>query len=168
MMERVNRILSHPLYREYYGKLERLEKDRKFCRHQMGHLLDVARIACIRNLEEGLGLDKEIIYAAAVLHDIGKSLQYEKKIPDETASEQIAKEILDSLTGEPSEVPLFSEEEKRKILTAVRGHRKLREDAEPLEKLLYESDKASRLCFVCPAEPDCDWSMEKKNREIRI
>lgn len=95
----------------------------------MGHLLDVARIACIRNLEEGLGLDKEIIYAAAVLHDIGKSLQYEKKIPHETASEQIAKEILDSLTGEPSEVPLFSEEEKRKILTAVRGHRKLREDA---------------------------------------
>ena len=91
MMERVNRILSHPLYREYYGKLERLEKDRKFCRHQMGHLLDVARIACIRNLEEGLGLDKEIIYAAAVLHDIGKSLQYEKKIPHETASNRSRK-----------------------------------------------------------------------------
>ena len=66
MMERINRILSHPSYREYYGKLERLEKDRKFCRHQMGHLLDVARIACIRNLEEGLGLDKEIIYETAV------------------------------------------------------------------------------------------------------
>ena len=38
------------------------------------------------------------------------------------------------------------------ILTAIRGHRKLRADAEPLERLLYTSDKASRMCFACPAE----------------
>lgn len=166
-MERINRILAHPLYREYYGKLEKLEKERPFCRHQMGHLLDVARIAYIRSLEQGMGLDKEIIYAAAVLHDIGKSLQYEEKIPHETAGAEIAEKILDSLTGRTGE-PLFSEKEREAILAAVRGHRKLRQDAEPLEKLLYESDKASRMCFACQAEPECDWSEEKKNREIRI
>ena len=54
------------------------------------------------------------------------------------------------------------------ILTAIRGHRKLRADAEPLERLLYTSDKASRMCFACPAEAECDWSSEKKNMELKI
>ena len=71
-MERINWILNHPLYTSSYNQLKDLEKDRIFCCHQMPHLLDVARIAYIRNLEEHLGLDKEIIYAASLLHDIGK------------------------------------------------------------------------------------------------
>ena len=82
-MRRVNAVLAHPLYRKCYARLEELEKDRIFCRHQMPHLLDVARIAYIFNLEEGGGLDRELIYAAAVLHDIGKYAQYEEGIPHE-------------------------------------------------------------------------------------
>ncbi|HIZ74039.1 MAG TPA: HD domain-containing protein [Candidatus Mediterraneibacter stercoravium] len=163
-MKRVNAIFRHPLYQSYYRRLEKLEQDRIFCRHQMTHLLDTARIAYIRNLEEGLGLDREVIYAAAVLHDIGKALQYEEKIPHEISGEKIAAEILDSLGAENA----FPDTEKEMILTAIRGHRKLREDPEVLERLLYESDKASRMCFACPAEPQCDWSKEKKNREIQI
>lgn len=163
-MDRVNAIVSHPVYKEYYERLEGLEQDRVFCRHQMPHLLDTARIAYILSLEQGVEVEKELIYAAAVLHDIGKSLQYEKKIPHEIAGAEIAAEILDSL---PEDMR-FSGEEKRRILTAVRGHRKLREDAEPLERLLYESDKASRMCMACPAEPVCNWSKEKKNMEIVI
>ena len=63
----------------------------------MSHLLDVARIAYIRNLEKGYGFRKDVIYAAAVLHDIGKALQYEEKVPHEIAGERIAGEILDTL-----------------------------------------------------------------------
>ncbi len=127
--------------------------------------MDVARIAYIRSLEEGLGLDREVIYAAAVLHDIGKVLQYEEGIPHEITGEKIAAEILGQASaGENS----FSETEKAMILTAIRGHRKLRDEPEVLERLLYESDKASRMCFACPAEPQCDWNEEKKNKEIRI
>lgn len=163
-MDRVNAIWKHPVYQEYYRRLEELEKDRIFCRHQMTHLLDVARIARIRSLERGLELDPEVIYAAAVLHDIGKSLQYEEKIPHEAVGVKIAGEILDSLP----ERNRFTEEEKKMILTAIQGHRRLREDPEPLERLLYESDKASRMCFACPAEEKCDWSREKKNMEIRV
>ena len=51
-MKRVNAILVNPLYRECYARLEELEKDRIFCRHQMTHLLDVARIAYISNMEQ--------------------------------------------------------------------------------------------------------------------
>ena len=54
----------------------------------MSHLLDVARIAYIRNLEKGYGFRKDVIYAAAVLHDIGKALQYEEKVPHEIAGER--------------------------------------------------------------------------------
>ena len=163
-MDRVNAIWNHPLYQEYYRRLERMEESRIFCRHQMPHLLDVARIARIRSLEDGMELDADVIYATAILHDIGKSLQYEEKIPHETAGVRIAGEILDSLDGEAA----FTEEEKRMILTAIRGHRRLRQDPEPLERLLYESDKASRMCLVCPAERMCDWSEEKKNMEIKV
>ena len=163
-MKRVNAIFRHPLYQAYYRRLEEAEHGRIFCRHQMTHLLDVARIAYIRSLEEGLGLDREVIYAAAVLHDIGKVLQYEEGIPHEISGERIASEILDSLTDENA----FFKTEKTMILTAIRGHRKLRKEPEALERLLYESDKASRTCFACPAEPQCHWSEEKKNREIHI
>lgn len=163
-MKRVNAIFRHPLYQTYYRQLEEAEQGRIFCRHQMTHLMDVARIAYIRSLEEGLGLDREVIYAAAVLHDIGKVLQYEEGIPHEITGEKIAAEILDGLAGENA----FSETEKAMILTAIRGHRKLRDEPEVLERLLYESDKASRMCFACPAEPQCDWNEEKKNKEIRI
>ena len=163
-MKKVNAILAHPLYRECYARLEELEKDRIFCRHQMTHLLDVARIAYISNMEQGLGIEKEVIYAAALLHDIGKYVQYEDGTPHEQSGEKIASEILGSL----SEKDAFSDEENRMILTAIRGHRRLREDADVLEKLLYTSDKASRICFACPAEGDCDWSTEKKNMELKI
>ena len=146
-MDRVNAVICHPLYLEYYHRLERAEKERIFCRHQMSHLLDVARIAYIRNLEKGYGFRKDVIYAAAVLHDIGKALQILDTLPKETG---------------------FSEEEKRTIKNAVRGHRRLRDGADTLEKLLYEADKASRLCLSCPANRECNWSEEKKNMEIKI
>lgn len=163
-MDRVNAVVSHPIYREYYHRLEKLEAGRKFCRHQMNHLLDVARIAYIRSLEQDLGLKKDLIYTAALLHDIGKSQQYERKIPHETAGEKIAQQILESLPEETA----FSEAEKWTILTAIRDHRRLRECPDVLEQLLYESDKASRMCMSCPAEAECDWSEEKKNMEIKI
>lgn len=163
-MERVNAILAHPLYQKYYRRLEKLEQGRIFCRHQMPHLLDVARIAYITSLEHNMGLEKELVYAAAILHDIGKCAQYEEGIPHEQAGEQFAAEILAALPEDHA----FSGEEKKRILTAIRGHRKLRENPEPLEWLLYTGDKASRMCFTCPAEGECDWSTEKKNMEIII
>ena len=105
---------------EVFRENEKIEHDREFCCHQITHLLDVARIAYIKNLEAGLGIDKELIYTAAILHDIGKALQYTDKIPHEIAGEKIAGEILDTL----SENDAFSETERAWILEAVRGHRR--------------------------------------------
>ena len=111
-MYRLNEVVHHWIYQDYYGRIKRLEKERIFCCHQMTHLLDVARIAYIKNLEENLGFEKDVIYTAAVLHDIGKSFQYKWTIPHEVAGEKIAKEILTTLPEDAQ----FTEEEQQQIL----------------------------------------------------
>ena len=80
-MERVNKILYNEKYKELLNKLNKLEKERVFCKHNMEHFLDLARIAYIKVLEEGLNYNKEVIYAIALLHDIGRVFEYENGIP---------------------------------------------------------------------------------------
>ncbi len=162
--KRLTFIQNHPLYLSADRRLQELEETRVFCRHQMNHLLDVARIAYILNLEMKLGISQDLIYAAALLHDIGKGRQYEEGIPHETASADLAEQILADMPAKLA----FTSEEQQQILTAIRGHRRLRCDAEPLEALLYKSDKMSRACFACPAESQCNWSNDKKNMEIQL
>ena len=162
--KRLTFIQNHPLYLSADRRLQELEETRVFCRHQMNHLLDVARIAYILNLEMTLGISRDLIYAAALLHDIGKGRQYEEGIPHETASADLAEQILADMPAKLA----FTSEEQQQILTAIRGHRRLRRDAEPLEALLYKSDKMSRACFACPAESQCNWSNDKKNMEIQL
>ncbi len=162
--KRLTFIQNHPLYLSADRRLQELEETRVFCRHQMNHLLDVARIAYILNLEMKLGISRDLIYAAAILHDIGKGRQYEEGIPHETASADLAEQILADMPAKLA----FTSEEQQQILTAIRGHRRLRRDAEPLEALLYKSDKMSRACFACPAESQCNWSNDKKNMEIQL
>lgn len=162
--KRLTFIQNHPLYLSADRRLQELEETRVFCRHQMNHLLDVARIAYILNLEMKLGISRDLIYAAALLHDIGKGRQYEEGIPHETASADLAEQILADMPAKLA----FTSEEQQQILTAIRGHRRFRRDAEPLEALLYKSDKMSRACFACPAESQCNWSNDKKNMEIQL
>lgn len=88
------------------------------------------KIAYIRNLERNLGLKKESIYAAALLHDIGKYAQYEEGIPHEIKSAEIAGIILSDM---PERIR-FTPAEQQEILTAIRGHRKLREKRYPAGK----------------------------------
>ena len=162
-MKAIEDIRNHPLYMESYKKLEQAEQERIFCCHQMEHLLDVARIAYIQSLEQKLEIRKEVIYAAALLHDIGKYRQYTEGIPHEKASAEIAEVILNELSEN-----FFSETEKASILRAILGHRRLREDMEVLERLIYTSDKLSRKCFACKAQEECDWDAGKKNFALEI
>lgn len=159
-MEEIEKIRTHPLYMECYRKLEKAEADRTFCRHQMPHLLDVARIAYIRNLEEKLGFQKEVIYAAALLHDIGKIRQYEDGIPHEAAGAEIAGTIL-------ADTGLFPDEVNYMIIRSIEEHRRPCADMTSLGRLLCESDKRSRACYACPAESQCNWSESEKNLQIK-
>ena len=160
-MERVNKICGHPVWKWHMERLAEYEKDRIFCRHGIEHLLDVARIAYIENLEKNSGISKEIIYGAALLHDIGRYLQYTEGIPHEKAGEDLAGEILKDCG--------FTGKEQEEILGAILRHRdRETKDNSRLAGLLYRADKKSRIRGFCTAEPECNWSEEKKNRLISV
>lgn len=161
MMERVNQILMHETFRENLRKIKEIEKDRAFCRHDMAHFLDVARIGMILNLQEDLKIPEDLLYAAALLHDIGKHEQYSRGIPHEKASAQIAPVILRDCG--------YTDEETECITDAILQHRNKEIATEPnLCGILYRADKAGRACFACEAEKNCNWKNEKKNLKLWI
>jgi len=139
----------------------------------MEHFLDVARLAYIFSLEETLSLKKDVIYGAALLHDIGRHEQYRNGTPHEKASVDIAEVILRECN--------FSEDEIALIKEAILGHRghevqKSIGTKEIIEKqdcqvidfsfILNKADKMSRMCFACKADSECNWRKERKNTRI--
>lgn len=165
-MERVQAIYRHPYFQKCLEKNQKAEETRIFCKHHLEHFLDVARLAYIFSMERGYPIQKEEIYAAGLLHDIGKWQQYSDGTPHEKASADIGEKILRE-TG-------FEEAERRRILTAILSHRKNRMESDTAESMagkqlaevLYDADKLSRACYLCPAEGECNWSEEKKNLNI--
>ena len=158
-MDRIERIIRHVDFTENLEKIKDAEETRRFCRHDMAHFLDVARIARIMNGEEHLQESVEMIYACALLHDIGKHRQYKEKIPHEQAGAEIAEGILADCG--------FSKEESDRILEAILNHRQPSAAMERnLKGLLYRADKASRACFACSQREQCNWADEKKNLKL--
>lgn len=160
-MERIDKILNHDLFIECVEKNRKAEENRQFCRHDMVHFLDVARIGMILKLREGIPVEDELVYAAGLLHDIGRYVQYADGTPHELASAAIAPKILADCG--------FDDKETGDILNAIRLHRTKEIAGEPsLAGILYRADKASRPCFACQAEKDCNWKNERKNLRIRF
>lgn len=158
-MARVQKILQHPEFKKSMEWIDILEKDRIFCGHSITHLLDVARIGWIDNLEQGAGFRKDVIYAAGLLHDVGKYLQYKEGIPHHISSARLAEGIL-MASG-------FTANENKEICQAILSHRdKAAADATPLGRILYRADKISRACYACPAAAECDWSEDKKTSGV--
>ena len=160
-MQRVNSICSHPLWKSCVSKIRDLERERIFCCHDTSHFLDVARIAWIENLEKRLAISREMIYSAAMLHDIGRHLQYMQGVPHDEGSVSIASDILKD-SG-------FDEKEQAEILSAIRMHRN--PDAasrDDLAGIIYRADKKSRICAFCSASDKCNWPESKKNMKITV
>ena len=62
-MQRIQAILSHPLFCESLHKIQELERDRIYCKHGLPHLLDVARIASL------MAADRQLYWALAAVSD---------------------------------------------------------------------------------------------------
>ena len=159
-MDRVNRILEHPLWKECIKQNEMAEAERSFCHHDMEHFLAVARLAMILRTKEQLEIEDELIYAVALLHDIGRWKQYQDGTGHEIASYELAPEILDAAG--------FCQEERETVLSAILQHRNPDKAQEAsLEGLIYRADKMSRSCFACEMEKECNWKNEKKNLQLQ-
>lgn len=154
-------ILKDERYLKCLSDIEELERNRIFCKHNLSHFISVARIATIIWQEEGGGnnLKRDIIYAAGLLHDIGRSEEYTKGTPHEEAGAIIAGEILQSSGYEDKEIEM--------ITRAISAHRiKDDNDIDYLGQIISKADKLSRECFACSASDMCKWSKEKKNKSL--
>ena len=159
-MFRVRRILEDREYMEQSKKIIYSEYEREFCRHGFGHAVSVARIAYILAREEGADIPKEIIYATALLHDIGRYTELEERMSHHEAGAIKADEIL-MRTG-------FSEEERSRITAAIRVHKDPADDTDRLSGILFRADKLSRSCFICDAREECYWPEERKNKTVWV
>lgn len=159
-MNKFNRILQHPMFGKYMEANAVKEAERIFCRHNMAHVLDVARIAYILNVEEAYGLFKEMIYAAALLHDIGRHVQYETGEKHAFVSARLAKAILVDCG--------FGEEEMEDIISAIYTHsdKDIIQD-KTLNGLIARADQLSRACYACLAADQCNWSNDRKNNTLQ-
>lgn len=155
-MERADNIIQNAEYKRIVQHTEELETDRIFCHHDMDHFLDVARIMVIMSYEEGLSIERDVIYAAALLHDIGRAAQYETGEAHETAGAPIAGRILVECG--------YTDDESAMITEAIRqhGNEAVKNDAD-LTGLLYRADKASRKCYHCKAIDKCH---KNKNKPV--
>lgn len=160
-MQRVNRIIFNEKYKNNVKTLRLAEQYRRFCKHDISHFLDVARIMYIKALEKNIPIKKDVIYATALLHDIGRVKEYTEKVPHHIESAEFAKQIL-PLCG-------YDEKEIDMIVSAILYHRQSGDfERNLLGTLLYYADKKSRICITCPVERECYWDSEKKNMEIII
>lgn len=158
-MENTNRIIQDTLFKDALTKIKELELNRKFCKHNMSHFLSVARIAYILNLEQALSYSKDVVYTAALLHDLGKYLEYNEGVPHEIAGVFLAQKLLLKTN--------FTIGEKKEILEAIEHHRDATFEVEKsLSGILYTADKLSRSCFACDSQSKCYWDKQKKNMEI--
>lgn len=171
-MPRVDAIWFNPTYQRLFASLQEAEEQREFCRHDLQHFLDVARVCWIALLEDGarerLSISRDVVYAAALLHDIGRAVEYETGEDHDAAGARIAGEILEELDADVE----FSLTERALIAYAVGAHRsraaKTASDARAsaLAAALRFADKASRPCYACPARQRCNWPDEKINHRI--
>lgn len=159
-MNRVNCILFHPDFRAALAEIDELERNRPFCGHGLEHLLSVARLAYLYNIEEGHGVNRELLYAAALLHDIGRGEQYRTGTPHAEAGARLADPILANCG--------FSELERQRVCAAIAAHRQDGAGEDPLPVLLHRADRKSRPCWLCPAAAECNWPPERRNHELEL
>jgi len=158
-MERIDAIVRDPLFQECLNKNRKAEEGREFCKHDLRHFIDVARITYILALESGryasllesnalsAQTGKELVYAAGILHDIGRWRQYETGEDHSVLGAELAGEILERAG--------FSKRETRVIVRAIREHRSQREVPSLLGELLHRADNLSRACHECDAKDRC-------------
>lgn len=158
-MKNTNIILKLDFIIQTLNNLKKLEDDRIYCRHNLTHFFDVARICYILCLENNVNIKKDIIYVTALLHDLGRQDQILNGTNHDIASYELAKKAL--------EFTDFSDEEKELILSAISNHRRKTNDDLSFNSIFYKADKLSRDCFNCNSYDSCNWSFEKKNNEVK-
>lgn len=175
-MKRIELLLKDELYQENLSLNMREEQEQRYCLHDFQHHLDVSRIAYILVLENndfnyfikdnglsGKLAAKELIYAAGLLHDIGKWKEHQEGVDHALLGSRLAREILPRVFFKPHEVEI--------IARAIYEHSNISKDMSFLGERLHRADNLSRisnlslLCSECSYRNLCS---KVKNMEITI
>lgn len=167
LLKRIDLLLSDSLYNEYLQRNAVEEMEPKFCRHDINHHFDVARITFILMLENN-DLEhflreskinsrlaaKEVIYAAGLLHDIGKWKEYRDGEEHASYSASLARGLLPRA--------LFTPDETEIICQAIYEHRNISNDMSFLGERLYRANNLSRICSRCVSKEQCTKVQQKE------
>jgi HD superfamily phosphodiesterase len=158
-MKRVNHLLIHPEFRALLAQIEAAEEGRPYCGHGLDHLLAVGRLMYLESLERNLAIPQALLYAAALVHDLGRAGEYQGTGPHQELGPQLAGPILSSCGFTSQEVALITE--------AITQHRSSWQgNRSQLGELLFRADKLSRPCYCCKAQATCNWPPEKRNQTL--
>ncbi len=159
-MERIDAIVRDPLFQDSLAQIKQFEMDREFCKHNLQHFVDVARITYILMLESGQyqqfiaeehlpgpASAKEVIYAAGILHDIARWREYATGEDHAQLGAAVAEQILERAGFDTEEIGL--------ITTAIHEHREQSMQMSRLGELLFRADNLSRACHECSAHDRC-------------
>lgn len=158
-MDIIEKLKTHPDFITCLEEIEKFEHKRIFCKHDMPHFIEVGKIMEMENEKEDLGYSREVIWAASLLHDLGKSVQYKDETPHHIAGQEIARTILRECD--------YSDSDIEDICKAIKEHSGF-DKKMGLSELLRKSDKLSRRCFECKAYKDCKWPIERRNKRSYI
>ncbi len=169
-MKRVELLLKDALYVEYMIRNSDEESIIKYCQHGLHHHIDVARIAYILVLEHndlnyfvkdsgvsGKLAAKECIYAAGLLHDIGKWKEYRSGMDHASYGARLAREILPRAFFNPTEVDM--------ICRAIYEHRNISRDMSFLGERIHRADNLARVCGQCEERSECP---KRSNKEFSV
>lgn len=163
-------ITHNEIYIDLVKQIEEAERDRIFCKHDTDHFVDVARIATILAGDMNVVIDRDLIYAAALVHDLGRAKQYIDGTPHEIAGGQVAGEILPDCGYNEQEVDIIQKAivNHRNKTSDINPNSEIKEfsDEEKLSFLLYKADKLSRKCYECSAKAMCNWT--SFNTEVTV
>ena len=94
------RNLGKPLFQENLAAIEAAEAQRVYYRHGLSHLLDVRVRRGLLTSKAALASRGCWVYAAALLHDIGRAAEYSEGISHDVAGVEIARRILGTVVAE--------------------------------------------------------------------
>ncbi len=154
-MDKIQGIINHPIFIESVNKIAEMEANRLYCKHDRKHFTTVIEIMIKINMEQDLAYTNEQIYAAGLLHDIGKCVQYETGEPHQYAGKKIAENIMIDVGYDRTDISL--------VLKAIEEHSGWIK-REGFSELLRSADKLSRQCFECNVSEQCKWPLEMRNK----
>jgi len=159
-MKRIELIMNNPFFQQCMEKNTAKEVERKFCKHDLQHMIDVSRITYILVLEHGdfrqfvqehrlvsRQAAKELIYAAGLLHDIARWREYETGEDHAMVGADYAQEVLARCDFSPHEIKI--------IARAIHEHRTVVENMSFLGERLYRADNLARACSQCDVRDLC-------------